>query len=123
MISYNPNYQSVVKELKPSTRQRFVTIDLNWPEEALETRIVLQETGVDPKTAASLVKSANKIRNLVHQGLEEGVSTRELVYAGLLLKSGVAAKDALCATLVESLTHDADLKEGITEVLKNYFQF
>ncbi len=123
VISYNPNYQSVVKELKPSTRQRFVTIDLTWPEEELETRIVLQETGVDRKTAENLVKSANKIRNLVHQGLEEGVSTRELVYAGMLLKSGVPAKDALHSTLVESLTHDTDLKEGITEVLKNYFYF
>ncbi len=123
VISYNPNYQSVLKELKPSTRQRFVTIDLSWPEENLETRIVRQETGVDEETAARLVKSANKIRNLVHQGLEEGVSTRELVYAGMLLKSGVSPKDALYATMVESLTHDSDLKQGIVEVLKNYFSF
>ncbi|MFO7965651.1 MAG: CbbQ/NirQ/NorQ/GpvN family protein [Desulfobacterales bacterium] len=123
VISYNPNYQSIVKELKPSTRQRFVTIDLTWPEEELEIRIIIQETGVDRTTARNLVKAAGKIRHLTHQGLEEGVSTRELVYAGLLLKSGVAPKDALYATLVESLTHDTDLKEGITEVLKNYFHF
>jgi nitric oxide reductase NorQ protein len=123
VISYNPNYQSVLKELKPSTRQRFVTIDLNWPAEDLETRIVHQETGADWETASRLVKSAGKIRNLVHQGLEEGVSTRELVYAGMLLKSGVAPKDALYSTMVESLTHDSDLKEGIVEVLKNYFSF
>ncbi len=121
VISYNPNYQSVSKELKPSTRQRFVTIDLNWPAEELETRIVRQETGVDQDTATRLVRSANKIRNLIHQGLEEGVSTRELVYAGMLLKSGVPPKDALYSTMVESLTHDTDLKEGIAEVLKNYF--
>jgi nitric oxide reductase NorQ protein len=123
VISYNPHYQSVLKELKPSTRQRFVTIDLSWPKEDLETRIVRQETGVDEETASRLVKSANKIRNLVHQGLEEGVSTRELVYAGMLLKSGVSPKDALYSTMVESLTHDSDLKEGIVEVLKNYFSF
>jgi nitric oxide reductase NorQ protein len=123
VISYNPNYQSVLKELKPSTRQRFVTIDLSWPMEELETRIVHQETGADWETASRLVKSANKIRNLVHQGLEEGVSTRELVYAGMLLKSGVSPKDALYSTMVESLTHDVDLKEGIVEVLKNYFSF
>ncbi len=123
VISYNPNYQSVLKELKPSTRQRFVTIDLNWPGEDLETQIVGQETGVDRDIAARLVKAANKIRNLIHQGLEEGVSTRELVYAAMLLKSGVSVKDALCSTMVESLTHDTDLKEGIIEVLKNYFYF
>jgi nitric oxide reductase NorQ protein len=121
VISYNPNYQSVLKELKPSTRQRFVTIDLNWPDEELEIRIVQQETGVDQDLAGKLVKAAHKIRNLVHQGLEEGVSTRELVYAGTLLKSGVPMKEALYSTMVESLTHDKDLKEGIVEVLKNYF--
>jgi len=121
VISYNPNYQSVLKELKPSTRQRFVTIDLNWPDEELEIRIVQQESGVDQDLAGKLVKAAHKIRNLVHQGLEEGVSTRELVYAGTLLKSGVPMKDALYSTMVESLTHDKDLKEGIVEVLKNYF--
>lgn len=121
VISYNPNYQSVLKELKPSTRQRFVTIDLNWPDEELEIRIVQQESGVDQDLAGKLVKAAHKIRNLVHQGLEEGVSTRELVYAGTLLKSGVPMKEALYSTMVESLTHDKDLKEGIVEVLKNYF--
>ena len=123
VISYNPNYQNVLKELKPSTRQRFVTINLSWPKEELETQIVYQETGVDLDTAVKLVKSANKIRNLVQQGLEEGVSTREMVYAGMLIKSGVSVRDALNATMVESLTHDADLKEGITEVLKNYFNY
>lgn len=123
VISYNPNYQNVLKELKPSTRQRFVSINLSWPSEELETQIVYQETGVDLETAEKLVKSANKIRNLVQQGLEEGVSTREIVYAGMLLNSGVQVKDALHSTLVESLTHDTDLKEGITEVLKNYFYY
>ena len=123
VISYNPNYQNILKELKPSTRQRFVTINLSWPKEELETQIVYQETGVDLDTAVKLVKSANKIRNLVQQGLEEGVSTREMVYAGMLIKSGVSVRDALNATMVESLTHDVDLKEGITEVLKNYFNY
>ena len=121
VISYNPNYQNILKELKPSTRQRFVSINLGWPGEGLETQIVCQETGVDLDTAEKLVKSANKIRNLVQQGLEEGISTREIVYAGILIKSGVPIKDALHSTMVESLTHDPDLKEGITEVLKNYF--
>ena len=121
VISYNPGYQSVLKELKQSTRQRFVSIALGWPEEDLETQIVQQETGVEQDIAKMLVKAANKIRNLVHQGLEEGVSTRELVYAGTLLKSGVPMRDALYSTMIEPLTHDSDLKRSIEEILKNYF--
>jgi nitric oxide reductase NorQ protein len=121
VISYNPHYQSILKELKPSTRQRFVSIELSWPTEDLETQIVHQETGIEEDIARRLVKVANKIRNLVHQGLEEGASTRELVYAGTLLKSGVPTSDALHATLIEPLTHDTDLKRSIEEILKNYF--
>jgi len=121
VISYNPGYQSVLKELKQSTRQRFVSIALGWPGEDLETQIVHQETGVEQNIARRLVKAANKIRNLIHQGLEEGVSTRELVYAGTLLKSGVPMRDALCSTMTEPLTHDGDLKRSIEEILKNYF--
>lgn len=121
VISYNPHYQSVLKELKPSTKQRFVSINLGWPHEELEVQIVQQEAGVDDDTAGRLVKSANRIRNLVHQGLEEGVSTRELVYAGLLLKSGVSTRNSLYATVINPLTHDSDLKKSIEEVLKNYF--
>ena len=121
VLSYNPNYQSILKELKPSTRQRFVSIALNWPEEALEIQIIRQETGIDPDIAGKLVKAGNRIRNLVHQGLEEGISTRELVYAAILLKSGVSKKSALSSTMVETLTYDPDLKLSILEVLKNYF--
>lgn len=121
VISYNPNYQSVLKELKPSTKQRFVSMNLGWPDEELETRIVQQEAGVDEDIAGRLVKSANRIRNLVHQGLEEGVSTRELVYAGLLLRSGVSTRNSLYSTMINPLTHDSDLKKSIEEVLKNYF--
>jgi nitric oxide reductase NorQ protein len=123
VISYNPNYQSVLKELKPSTRQRFVSINLGWPKEDLEVRIVSREAGVDEPTAEKLVKAANRIRNLVHQGLEEGVSTRELVYAGTLLRNGLSARDSLQSTMIEPLTYDSDLKKSIEEVLKNYFAF
>ncbi|MBI4764301.1 MAG: CbbQ/NirQ/NorQ/GpvN family protein [Deltaproteobacteria bacterium] len=123
VISYNPNYQSVLKELKPSTRQRFVSINLGWPKEDLEVRIVSREAGVDETTAEKLVKAANRIRNLVHQGLEEGVSTRELVYAGTLLRNGLSVRDSLQSTMIEPLTYDSDLKKSIEEVLKNYFNF
>ncbi|MBR9982522.1 MAG: CbbQ/NirQ/NorQ/GpvN family protein [Desulfatitalea sp.] len=121
VMSYNPNYQSIIKELKPSTRQRFLAITLEWPKPELEVRILHQESGVDADTAEKLVKAAGKIRNLVQQGLEEGVSTRELVYAATLLKSGVSRRAALSATMVASLTYDKDLKLSILEVLKNYF--
>jgi nitric oxide reductase NorQ protein len=121
VLSYNPHYQSILKELKPSTRQRFVAINLNWPAERLEIQIVYKESGVDVETAQKLVKAANKIRNLVNQGLEEGISTRELVYAAILLKTGVSGKDALTSTMIEPLTQDNDMKTSILEVLKNYF--
>lgn len=123
VISYNPNYQSVLKELKPSTRQRFISINLGWPAEELEVRIVSREANVDEQTSGKLVRAANRIRNLIHQGLEEGVSTRELVYAGTLLKSGMPVQDSLRATMIEPLTYDSDLKKSIEEVLKNYFTF
>jgi len=123
VISYNPNYQSVLKELKPSTRQRFISINLGWPAEDLEVRIVSREAGVDEQMSAKLVRAANRIRNLIHQGLEEGVSTRELVYAGMLLKSGMPVRESLRATMIEPLTYDSDLKKSIEEVLKNYFSF
>lgn len=121
IVSYNPNYQSILKELKPSTRQRFLSIHLDWPNAELEARIIHREAGVEHEVAEKLVKAAGKIRNLVHQGLEEGVSTRELVYAATLLKSGVSRRAALSATMVTSLTYDQDLKSSILEVLKNYF--
>jgi len=123
VISYNPNYQSVLKELKPSTRQRFVSINLGWPKEDLEVRIVSREAGIEESTSEKLVKAANRIRNLVHQGLEEGVSTRELVYAGTLLRNGLSPRDSLQTTMIEPLTYDSDLKKSIEEVLKNYFSF
>ena len=121
VLSYNPHYQSILKELKPSTRQRFVAINLSWPAEHLEIQIVHKESRIDIESAEKLVKAANKIRNLVNQGLEEGVSTRELVYAAILLKSGIPGKDAIPSTMIEPLTQDNDMKTSILEVLKNYF--
>lgn len=123
VLSYNPQYQSVLKELKPSTRQRFVSISLGWPKEELEISILEREAAIDVETARNLVRAANRIRNLVHEGLEEGVSTRELVYAGKLIARGVPLKEALHATMVAPLTYDEDLKRAIEEVLKNYFNF
>ncbi len=122
VISYNPNYQSILKELKPSTRQRFVGLHLGWPSEALELEIVRKESGLHTVTAQKLVSIANKIRNLTKDnGLEEGVSTRELVYCGKLLKKKVNARDAFVSTLIEPLTHDDDMKNSIVLIVNNYF--
>ncbi len=123
VTSYNPNYQSVMKELKPSTRQRFVSIELSWPDESTASKVIVHESGVKQQIAEYLVKAANKIRNLTNQGLEEGISTRELVYAARMLMSGIPINEALRATMVEPLTHDADLKVSIEEILKAYFNF
>lgn len=121
VISYNPNYQSVIKELKPSTRQRFVSIDLGWPEEKIEIDVVSREVGVCVETAQLLVGAAHKIRSLTAQGLEEGVSTRELIHAARLIAGGANAREALMATCVEPLTNESDMKQAIAEILKNYF--
>lgn len=122
VISYNPNYQSILKELKPSTRQRFVGLHLGWPSEALELEIVRKESGLHKITAQKLVSIANKIRNLTKDnGLEEGVSTRELVYCGKLLKKKVSTRDAVISTLIEPLTHDDDMKNSIELIVNNYF--
>lgn len=123
VTSYNPNYQSVMKELKPSTRQRFIGVELGWPDEIIETKILVHESGIKQQIAEYLVKAANKIRNLTNQGLEEGISTRELVYAAKMLISGIPVSEALHATMIEPLTHDADLKTSIEEILKVYFSF
>ena len=89
VISYNPGYQSVLKDLKHSTKQRFVAIEFDYPKPDLEETILQEESGVDAETAAKLVKIAEKVRNLRTHGLEEGVSTRLLVYAGQLIAAGV----------------------------------
>jgi len=123
IISYNPNYQSILKELKPSTRQRFVGIHLDWPEEAQELEIIRKESGLHKATAEKLIRIANRIRNLTKDsGLEEGVSTRELVYCGKLLKNKVNTRDAIVSTLIEPLTHDDDMKKSIELIIHNYFK-
>jgi len=89
-ISYNPGYQSALKDLKQSTRQRFVALEFDYPEAGLEQRILEKETGVAPEQARQLVKFAHMTRNLKGQGLDGGASTRLLVHVAKLIVSGVA---------------------------------
>ncbi|MGB9700423.1 MAG: CbbQ/NirQ/NorQ/GpvN family protein [Thermodesulfobacteriota bacterium] len=121
VLSYNPGYQSILKNLKHSTRQRFVAIDFNYPPRDKEAKIIAQESGVDWGIAMELAKLGEKVRNLQSQGLEEGVSTRLLIYAGLLINQGVKPRRACELAVGQSLTDDLDLLKGIQEVVNSIF--
>ncbi len=115
VVSYNPGYQHVLKALKPSTRQRFVALGFDFPPPAQERDIVAAESGLPAERAAALVNLAVRLRALKGQDLEEGVSTRLLIYCASLIVTGVPVLDAARATLVEPLTDDADVQEGLLE--------
>jgi nitric oxide reductase NorQ protein len=117
VISYNPGYQHAVKDLKPSTRQRFVALEFDYPPAALEAEIVAHESGVKRNTAASLVELATKVRRLRDQGLAEGPGTRLLVATARLIASGIPAEQACRTALVGPLTDDPDLLAAIDDLV------
>ena len=121
VISYNPGYQSVLKNLKHSTRQRFVAIEFQYPAREVEARIIAHESGADFDTALDLAKLGEKVRNLRDQGLEEGVSTRLLIYAGQLMAQGIAPRRACEAAVAEAVADEADVVKGIREVISAIF--
>tara|TARA_B100000073_G_C23661625_1_gene544837 strand:- start:271 stop:1116 length:846 start_codon:yes stop_codon:yes gene_type:complete len=121
VLSYNPGYQSITKDLKQSTRQRFVSIEFDYPPEEIETKIIAKESGCSPKIAASLALLAIKVRNLREYGLSEGVSTRLLIYAGSLIKKGVKPIEACISTIVWSLTDERELQDSIEELVRTIF--
>jgi len=116
IASYNPGYQKGFKELKPSTRQRFVALSFDYPNPKIEAEIVVKETGIEEKTAKQLVKIANKIRNLTELGLTETVSTRLLVDAGKLIVSGLQKRLSVEVGIVEPLTDDLDTLEALKDI-------
>jgi nitric oxide reductase NorQ protein len=116
VLSYNPGYQSVLKDLKPSTRQRFVAIDFDYPPRDLEARIVAHESGLDLEAALRLAKLGEKVRHLKSSGLAEGVSTRLLVYAGQLMGRGIAPRRACTVAVSHALTDDQDSQRAIDDV-------
>jgi nitric oxide reductase NorQ protein len=118
VISYNPGYQSALKDLKHSTRQRFVTIDFDYPPPDKEAEVIAHESGVDASTALALARLGEKVRHLRAHGLEEGVSTRLLVYAAQLVRSGVAPLRACEVAVCRSLTDDVESQRGIVEVAR-----
>jgi len=121
VISYNPGYQSLMKDLKQSTKQRFTAFDFDYPTAELETGIVARETGIDEDTAAKLVKIGGAARNLKGHGLDEGISTRLLVYAATLIKNGVAPRDACRMSLVRPITDDADIRDTLDHAINATF--
>jgi nitric oxide reductase NorQ protein len=122
VVSYNPGYQSTVKDLKHSTRQRFIAIEFHYPSEALETRIIEREAGVDHERAAALALLGFQIRNLDKQNLLEGPSTRLLIYAGRLMAQGVAPRLACDTAIAQAMSDDSLLADGVRQVIDAVFR-
>ena len=117
VVSYNPGYQSILKDLKQSTRQRFVAIEFDYPPPEVEAEIVAREGGVDEGTARDLVLIGQKVRNLRGHGLEEGVSTRLLIYAAQLIALGIPPIDAADVAMCSPITDDRELQRSIREII------
>lgn len=117
VVSYNPGYQSILKDLKQSTRQRFVALEFDYPEAEAEAEIVANEGGIDLETAADLVKIGQKVRNLRGHGLEEGVSTRLLIYAAQMIARGIAPVEAANVAICSPITDDRELQRSIREIV------
>lgn len=121
VISYNPGYQSLMKDLKQSTKQRFGALDFNYPEHDVEAEIVAHESGVTLEVAKNLVHIGERARNLKGHGLDEGLSTRMLIYAGSLIAKGVAPLAACRVALVRPITDDADMRDALDSAVTTYF--
>jgi nitric oxide reductase NorQ protein len=120
VVSYNPGYQSVLKDLKDSTRQRMVAIEMDFPPPEVEEKIVAHESGVEPSVAAELVRLANAIRRLETAALREVASTRVLVAAGQLVVEGLNLRDATRAAVAGPLTDDPVITAGLIELIDTY---
>ena len=121
VISYNPGYQSLLKDLKQSTKQRFAALDFGYPEHAVECRIVAHEAGVSGEIADKLVSIAERARNLKGHGLDEGTSTRMLIHAGNLIARDVSPVTACRVALVRPITDDPDMRDALDAAVTTYF--
>ncbi|TDO17763.1 nitric oxide reductase NorQ protein [Mycobacterium sp. BK086] len=120
VVSYNPGYQSVLKDLKDSTRQRMVAIEFGFPAPEVEEGIVVHEAGVDPAVAAELVRFGQAVRRLETGGLREVASTRVLIAAGRLIAEGLPMREAALAAIAGPLTDDAVVGRGLAEMIDVY---
>jgi nitric oxide reductase NorQ protein len=121
-ISYNPGYQSALKDLKHSTRQRFMSIEFNYPPADIEAEIIERESGCTQEQSVALAKLGEKIRNLQEHGLQEGASTRLLIYAGRLMVEGISARRACQVSIVWTLSDEAELQRSLEEVVSSIFE-
>lgn len=121
VASYNPGYQNILKTLKPSTRQRFVSLDFTFPKPEHEIPVVARESGLAEDRVKPLVRLANKFRALKGQDLEEGTSTRLVVYAATLIAGGMAPDRAIRVAMIEPLTDDDDTKRGLLDLVTAVF--
>jgi len=121
VISYNPGYQTALKDLKHSTRQRFIALEFRFAPPEIEAKVIAHESGVDEETAGQLAKLGDKIRNLREHGLDEGAGTRVLIYAGRLIKEGVSARRACQVAVTWGITDDEQIQRSIDEVVSSIF--
>ncbi|PCJ93660.1 MAG: AAA family ATPase [Porticoccaceae bacterium] len=121
VISYNPGYQNLTKGLKPSTRQRFLGLSFNYPDAEREVVIVCQESGIEKNIAQQLVALGNDLRRLKDHDLEEAASTRLLIYAALMINSGLSAKEACQVCMAEPLTDDMATQQAIGRLIDAHF--
>ncbi len=122
ILSYNPGYQSALKDLKHSTRQRFVAIDFDYPPRDTEAEIVQHESGIDADTAMQLAKLGEKVRHLKEHGLGEGASTRLLIYAGKLISQGIKPRRACQVAVNWAVTDDTSVQKSIEELITSIFE-
>ncbi len=123
VVSYNPGYQNALKDLKHSTRQRFVALEFQFPEPEREAMIIAHESGVDETSAFQLAKLGHKVRNLREHGLKEGASTRVLIYAGRLIKEGIAPRRACHVAVTWGITDDPQVQRSLDEVVAAIFPY
>jgi nitric oxide reductase NorQ protein len=117
IISYNPGYQSVLKDLKPSTRQRFVSLEFDYPDRQREAEIVAFESGIDLAHAERLAVIGEKVRNLSEHGFEEGVSTRLLIYTAALINKGIDPRRAAQIAIVAAVSDDRIVQKAIADIV------
>ena len=122
VVSYNPGYQSALKDMKHSTRQRFIAIEFDYPPRELEAQVIQHEAGIGEETALQLAKLGEKVRHLKDHGLQEGASTRLLIYAGRLMAEGITARRACQVAITWAVTDDFDAHRSIGEVVSSIFE-